>query len=61
MCLWDVQCATCREVVKDVDLTDEQTIVWHFCPTCNKETEMIRLPGGHFGNANQIKIDREKK
>jgi len=47
MRLFDVQCSKCREVTKDVDLLDEQMIVWLFCETCQKETEMLKIPGGH--------------
>jgi DNA-directed RNA polymerase subunit RPC12/RpoP len=61
MRLDDYECATCGMVVRDVDSTDEQAVRWVYCPRCDKEREMVKRPGGHFGNANEVKEARERK
>ena len=58
--LWAWQCPICQHAVEDYAASDEQKVKWIWCEFCERSVEMVRLPGGRFGNAVEVAKEREK-
>lgn len=61
MTLIEFACPYCLLAVEELCDNTEQKVLLKFCPRCNREVEMIRLPGGRLNNAVELAKEREKK